>query len=226
VNAITNTDIGPFAEETVVDLLLNPFVSVRAVSTHPSTKSMKFELDGAVFRIQSGNLPYSLTGYRNGDYTNWSPSAGNHALVVTVFSKTGATGTPLLSATVKFSAVAPPIRVDSLILINAITDLPMVGVGPLVNGTILSRSGLPTKLWNFQAVTIPATIGSVRFQYDGFNRTVDDIVPYAFAGDTSGDYKAFTPTRAVHTIVAIPYSQARGKGYEGERVVVQISVVT
>jgi Domain of unknown function (DUF4082)/Bacterial Ig domain len=225
VNAITNMDIGPLTEGSVIDLLLNPLVSVRAVSTHPSTKSMKFELDGTTFRIQSGNLPYSLAGYRNGDYTDWGPSAGPHSLTVTAFSRTGAAGTPLLSVRVNFSAVMPPIRVDSLILINAITDLPMVGLGPLVNGTILSWSRLPTKSWNVQAVTSPATIGSVRFQYDGSNRTIDNFTPYAFAGHNFSDYKSWTPTRGVHTIVAIPYSQARGKGYEGDRIVVQFTVV-
>lgn len=111
----------------------------------------------------------------------------------------------------------PPAQsVASFSLINADTDQPIAGFDPIASGATINLATLPTANLNIRANTAPSSVGSVRFAYDG-NGTfrTDDAAPYSLGGDTGGNYVAWTPSVASHTLTATPYSAAGAAGTAG-----------
>jgi CubicO group peptidase (beta-lactamase class C family) len=116
--------------------------------------------------------------------------------------------------------------VTSLTLINADTDQPIGVFDPLSNGVTIDLSTLPTRRLNVRANTSPAVVGSVRFGLDGNpNFRTETGAPYALAGETSGDYAAWTPTVGSHTIQATPYTGAGATGTPGALLAITFNVI-
>ncbi len=106
--------------------------------------------------------------------------------------------------------------VASLSLINADTDLPIPGYDPLPANAVLDLTLLPTRNLNLRANTVPATVGSVRFGVDVVaSYSVESAAPYALAGDSSGDYKAWTLSLGSHTVTASPFTLSGANGTAG-----------
>ncbi|HYE99009.1 MAG TPA: DUF5060 domain-containing protein, partial [Planctomycetota bacterium] len=106
--------------------------------------------------------------------------------------------------------------VSSLTLINADTDQPIAGFDPIANGATLNLDTLPTRNLNIRANTTPSIVGSVRFGYDGnANVRTENAAPYALAGDSSGNYYAWTPTAGSHSVTATPYTGSNASGTAG-----------
>jgi hypothetical protein len=112
--------------------------------------------------------------------------------------------------------------VVSFTLVNADTDQ---DIRTLTNGDTLNLATLPTRNLNIRANTNPATVGSVRFDYDGATYRIENTVPYALNGDTSGNYTPWTPTLSQHTLTAIPYSTDIGTGTAGTSLTINFTVV-
>ena len=136
-------------------------------------------------------------------------------MTATPYTGSGATGTAGTPLTVAFTVTdsggsgSGP-AVTSLRLMNADTNQPIAGYDPLPNGATLDLASLPTSNLNIRANTSPATIGSVRFALDGNSAyATETILPYALAGDSSGNYNAWTPAVGSHSLTATPYSGAR-----------------
>jgi len=118
----------------------------------------------------------------------------------------------------KLTYTAPPppppsgATVTSLTLINADNDQPIAAYDPMQTGITLNLRTLPTRNLNIRANTNPASVGRVRFDYDGNdNYRTDYQPPYAFAGDAGGtNYYPWTPTLGSHTVRAIPYDATTG----------------
>src|SRR5215217_9499882 len=74
--------------------------------------------------------------------------------------------------------------VQSFTLIDADTDRPIATFSPLTGGATIDLATLPTRHLNIRANTDPATIGSVKFGYDGnASANVENVAPYALGGD-------------------------------------------
>jgi hypothetical protein len=113
--------------------------------------------------------------------------------------------------------------VTGFTLVNADSDQDL---GPLVGGATINLAALPTRNLNVRANTSPATVGSVRFGYDANAAyATENAAPYALAGDSSGDYKAWTPSTGLHVLTATPYSLANAGGSAGTALSVSFTVV-
>jgi len=131
------------------------------------------------------------------------------------------------SNTVTVTTDAAPQAVSSLTLINADTNQPIAGFDPISNGAMIDLSTLPTRNLNIRANTSPAVVGSVRFALDtNSNFRTESVAPYALAGDTNGDYYAWTPTVGSHTLRATPYSAANATGTVGTALTINFSVTS
>ncbi len=109
-----------------------------------------------------------------------------------------------------------PQTVTSLSLINADTNKPISGYDPLPNGAKLDLASLPTRNLNIRVNTDPATVGSVRFGLDGKSAySTDNAAPYVLAGDSSGNYTAWTPSVGSHSVTVTPYTGAGAGGTGG-----------
>lgn len=231
VNADTDADLGPLANGATVNLATLPTrnLNVRANTTPSPTGSVLFGLDGTpALRIES-TAPFALMGDSGGDYAPWTPGLGSHALSATPYSGGGATGTAGATFAVTFSVVdnvpppPPGLSVSSFTLINADTDQDL---GPLTNGASVNLATLPTRNLNVRANTNPATVASVRFGYDGATSvSVESAAPYAFMGDSGGDYAPWTPSAGSHTLTATPFSGAGATGTAGGSLSVTFTVI-
>ena len=111
--------------------------------------------------------------------------------------------------------------VDSFTLINADTD---TAIRSLSDGDTLDFSALPTDNLNVRA-NVSGSVGSVRFGYDDSNNyQIENVAPYALAGDQNGDYNAWTPTIGAHTITATPYTESDAGGSQGTPLTVNLTV--
>ncbi|MFQ6132907.1 MAG: putative collagen-binding domain-containing protein, partial [Armatimonadota bacterium] len=116
--------------------------------------------------------------------------------------------------------------VTKFTLINADADRPIGRFDPLPDGAVVNLAKLPTRNLNIVAHTSTDLTGSVRFALDGDdNFRLENSAPYALAGDTNGNYGAWTPTVGKHTLTATPYSQARAEGQAGRALTITFEVV-
>ncbi|MBA3884191.1 MAG: hypothetical protein H0X67_00480 [Acidobacteria bacterium] len=115
--------------------------------------------------------------------------------------------------------------VSSFTLINADTGQPIPGFDPMPNGAVLALNELPTRNLNIRANTSPAIVGSVVF---GLNTKptyqVENVAPYALAGDSGSTYVAWTPPTGSYTLKATPYSSSSGGGTAGSPLQITFSV--
>jgi glucose/arabinose dehydrogenase len=117
-----------------------------------------------------------------------------------------------------YATTPPPPNqsVTSFTLINADNDQSIPGYDPIASGANLNLAMLPTRNLNIRANTNPSPVGSVRFGLDtAANYGTDNTAPYALAGDTNGNYIAWTPTVGSHTVTATPYTAADAGGTAG-----------
>jgi hypothetical protein len=130
----------------------------------------------------------------------------------------------------------PEMAVVSFTLINADTDRPIEGYDPLVNGTVINLSELPTRNLNIRA-NVAGTLQSVRFVLNRGKPKVENVPPYAMAGDgsgfnkltgfnpTAGDYNPWTPDVGDYFLTATPCSKYEGRGEKGRSFRITLTVI-
>jgi len=112
-------------------------------------------------------------------------------------------------------AALPALEVASFTLIDADTDQPVSAHDPLVDGATIDFAAIGTSNLNVRA-NVSGTVGSVVFDLDsGATTQTENQSPYALAGDSNGDYDAWTPSEGAHTLVATPYDGSDGGGAAG-----------
>src|SRR5687768_15843284 len=112
--------------------------------------------------------------------------------------------------------------VTQLVLVNADTDQL---IGPITSGDVINFELLGTNRLNVVAETAGPT-ESVRFALDAkSNYRTENSAPYTLAGDTDGDYKAWTPSLGTHTLRATPFSSDNAGGSVGTPLEVTFTVV-
>ncbi|MBA3885789.1 MAG: hypothetical protein H0X67_08655, partial [Acidobacteria bacterium] len=125
---------------------------------------------------------------------------------------------------------APPsgdVAVSSFSLINADTNLPIAGFEAMTGDQAISLdlSRLPTRNLNLRANTSPATVGSVVFGLNGnASYAVENVAPYALAGDNNGNYAPWKLRTGTHTTTATSYSATNAGGSAGPAVNLTITI--
>ncbi|MEL6392819.1 MAG: hypothetical protein AAFR97_08685, partial [Bacteroidota bacterium] len=113
-------------------------------------------------------------------------------------------------------------NISELVLVNANTDS---DIGQLEEGATIDLASTGTNL-NIRA-EVSGPVGSVRFSYDGNNNfQTENVAPYAFAGDTGGDYNSWTPTLGEHTVTAIAYEGENASGDVLGTIAVNFTVIS
>jgi N-acetylneuraminic acid mutarotase len=119
----------------------------------------------------------------------------------------------------------PTQAVISFTLINADTDQPVPGYEVLNDGAVIKSASLPTTHLNLRANTSPATVGSVRFGFDGnTNARIESAAPYALFSDVSGNYNAGTLSTGGHTLTGTPYTNKSATGTAGTSLIISFTV--
>ncbi|MGV3561363.1 NHL domain-containing protein [Larkinella arboricola] len=188
-------------------------LNIQATTNPSSIGSVVFKLSGKQKLTHIENeAPYALFKDDGGNFRGWTPAVGSYTLTATPYSGPNGTGSAGDSVTISFTVV-DHIRVDHFRLIDPITNQPgfYINDGQLIT---LSHSG---EAYNIQAVTNPATVGSVLIQLSGqqTHSQLENAAPYALFGDTNGDYKDRRREVGHYTVTATPYSGPNGTGTAG-----------
>jgi hypothetical protein len=146
-------------------------------------------------------------------------TAGTYVFAMSATDNKNATASDEVKVVVG-SAAPVAQQVGSFSLINADTDQP---IKTLVNGETINLAALPTKNLNLRANTSPATVGSVRFVLNGVAKN-ESIAPYAWAGDTNGNYNAWTPAPGSYTLSGTAYSGSGATGTKGGTLTIRFTI--
>ena len=111
-------------------------------------------------------------------------------------------------------------EVTHFTLVNSDTN---VDIGTISEGDVIDLSVAGNAL-NIRANTIPDPTGSVVFKLNGKKET-ENVSPYSYAGDKSGDYKNMDLEVGSYTLEATPYDKAKGKGTAGPTLALNFTVI-
>jgi hypothetical protein len=118
------------------------------------------------------------------------------------------------------------LAVQSFTLINADTDQPVAGHDPIADGATIDLSNVGTSNLNLRANTSPSTVGSVRFGLDAnASYKTESAAPYALAGDTNGNYAAWSLALGAHTVTGTPYELSGAGGTAGTAKTIGFTIV-
>ena len=230
VNADSDLDLGPLTAGQTLNLRTLPTrnLNIRANTNPSAVGSVRFGYDANPNQATESTAPYALAGDTAGNYNAWTPTLGTHTLTATPYSGSGASGTAGTALTATFSVVdqeAPTgPAVVGFTLMDADSDQPLLD--PLNSGATINLGTLPTRNLNVRANVSGSPIGSVRFAYDGNSAfRTENTAPYALAGDTSGDFNAWTPSVGSHSLSATPYSSTGATGTAGTPLTITFTVV-
>lgn len=217
INADTDRPVpgyDPIRAGAVLNLATLPTrrLSVRANAV--GAASVRFGLDGnASYRLESV-APFALSGDTNGDYFPWTPVVGSVQVSARPYSQAGGRGMRGSLRSLVLRVIDRASSALSFTLINADTDQPVPGFDPLRSGTVLDLKAIGTRNLNVRANVPGTTPGSVRFTFDG-KQSVENVAPFALAGDNAGDYLALTPSLGGHRLGAAAYARAGAAGPAG-----------
>ena len=178
----------------------------------------------AGYAIYANGSQVGTTSSTSYTVTNLSPST-TYTFVVKAYDAAGnlSAGSNQVSVQTSSAGTTSSVAVTRFVLINADTDQPIM---ELKDGMTLSLSQLPTRHLNIRADTSPSVVGSVRF---GLNSNPDYRLernpPYALAGDSSGDYRSWTPATGTYQVTATPYTSSDGSGTPGSALTIRINVI-
>lgn len=194
--------------------------SIRANTAPENTGRVRFFLNDVFIRIENVP-PYALNGDVNGSYNAWNPQPGSYTLSATPSLITNGTeifGSPYA---VQFTLTEEDI-------------LKVIGFD------VVDRSGTVLKALSegdeinirdprYHAINIVARttsdVRSVKFiMNDQFVR-IENVEPFAVAGDQNGHFYVLPLSAGRYKLKAIPYAQVQGAGPAGKLKVIHFSIV-
>jgi hypothetical protein len=176
VNAVTNVNVGPFSNGTVIDVAATPSIRVEAavkVFLPRIGVSVSYILDGVSFTVDNTAAPaYTMTA--------WKPTVGAHTLKVLVHRRNRGRGRTLASTAIAFDVINKQTSPIASPTNNAPVLAPAVPAVPTANFTKISTiQGTGAMATNVGAtVTISAIVTSlfsVRDALGGFFVQEEDV---------------------------------------------------
>ena len=118
-----------------------------------------------------------------------------------------------------------PVGEITFSLINADTNQPIKGFEKLSNNATVDLAKLPTRNLNVRANVSTDEARSVAFSLNGRRVRVENAAPFALAGDSGGNYAAWTPTLGKSILSGTAFSGAGATGTAGPARSITVNVV-
>jgi len=155
-------------------------------------------------------------------YTIMNATPGNYELTAKAIDDEGNTKMSGAVAIEVTEAVDPSAdAVVSFTLYNSETD---EEISSLEDGAVVNLATVGNKL-NIVANTNPNPVGSVQFTLNGNDAGVENVVPYALAGDSNGDFNDWMPEVGTYTLMATPYAESNTSGAMGTPLTIMFEVI-
>ena len=220
INALTDQPIenyAPIVQGAILDLSLLPEQLNIDVAFDVQVDFVQFELNGTVVNTERV-APYALFGDNQGDYNAGPLPIQKHVLKATPTID----GTPGEAVEVMFEVVNSQVPViSSLVIVDADTDIELFEFN---DGAALSISDLPANV-NI-AAKINTQVKSVLFDLNqGFYQRLENVPPFAFFGDTNGDFLPGTLPVGGHELKVTPYSDIMKGGEKGPEFVIRFTIL-
>lgn len=228
VDAAADQDLGALLDGDTIDLSVTPFITVRAnVCLEDSIESVEFLLNGN-FHIMENLLFYTIAGDNGGNYNPWNVQPGVYTIRAIPYSGNngaGVTGTYREITIVVIDGNQPcqvsDIAVTSFTLVDAASN---TDIGPLADGAVVDLSA--TGPINVRAdVFCGEHIESVKFKLNtNSSFRIENIAPYALAGDNNSNYYNWNVQPGVYTITATPFGGNNATGVAGTPLSITITI--
>ncbi|MEM9327307.1 MAG: T9SS type A sorting domain-containing protein, partial [Bacteroidota bacterium] len=218
VEAGTNNIIRELMDGDIINLYDPevPEYSIVAIGDD-QVESIQFFLNGRLIKTEN-DVPYAIAGDRKKLPRAFDLSVGTHTISAVGYSENRATGEAGSPKTVTIEVVnnAQATQFD---LVD--TDQDKV-LRTLRNGDVID---LAEGNLSIAALISTEAIGSVQFLLNGEPLRVENMAPYAIAGDHNGDFNAFDFAPGDYTLTAIPFSESQGRGSAGKASSIDFTVV-
>ena len=235
------TELGSVVDGGTLDLSATGLVPLTFRADVPAETegvgSIRVTLTGAATATRMDNAPdYTLHPFdaRSGRYRNGvSLANGEYTIEATAFSESNGAGTSFGTTSVTFTVVGSedlPATVTGFGVVHP--SSPGIVRKVITDGTSLDLDALVR--WAPRIDIRPVfnagdkTPGSVQLELRGAttaSRLVDQPPFFLFGNDSDGNFGGRLAT-GVHTLTAIPYSEAGGQGLVGRLTAVQFTVAT
>ena len=168
-------------------------LNIEARSSDGSVKKFRFDLDGGALKTTEQNAPYVMAGHDDDDYHDWTPSLGQHTLVVKGYDSSGKT---VRARTVQIDVIDSDDALE-LVLLDAARDRDLRS---LSDGSTIDLDRDGSRL-NIAARTSDARVDRVEFSLnDGEIEATERHAPYIMAGHNGADYSNWRPDLGRHVL--------------------------
>jgi len=194
-------------------------VSIRAnVANINKVGSVRFALNGNNSYKMESQRPFSISGDLGGRFKPWPFEQGvENTLRATPFTGRGGTGAEGAYHEIRFTIRAAPVKpeVVSFSLIDALNN--QVIIQEIQDNAVIDITNYNARAVNVRANTVGNAIGSVVFDLNGKSPyRIENVMPWALAGDMNGNYLVWHDTAAQqNTVKATPFSNMNGQGDAG-----------
>lgn len=202
--------------------------------------SVDFSMSGRQSRSQMENYaPYEFFGGGSRTF-----ATGSYTLSAEVYTGLSGGGNRIATTTINFTVVNASsgggndsggsndiggsndsdITVGDVTLVNANTNQDIM---TLSDGMQIDLANLPTRNLNIRARTNSSEVKSIYFAMSGRQSSTrtENVAPYAFKGDNSGNYIAWTPPTGAYTLRITPYDGSNRSGEQGNTQTINFTIV-
>ncbi len=112
----------------------------------------------------------------------------------------------------------PTVQSLSLINTNNNADLGIINEGDTIDETQIFNFSIRANVCNHPT-------GSVEFIVDGNSFNIDNADPFSINGNSNGFYNSWNADSGMHTITAVPYTQANATGTPGDSLSLSVLII-
>ena len=220
IDADTDTPIdgfNPIAQDAILDLAFLPENLNITVSFNVSVESVDFELNGDLVNTE-GNAPYALFGDNAGDFNPGQLPVQEH--ILKAIPTVG--GQPGEAQSVSFEVINSLVpSITDILIVDAETDFELFEFN---DNAAYRIDQLPAQV-NLVARTNDRA-KSVLFDLNsGFYSRLENVPPFAFFGDVSGDFLPGSLPVGGHVLSVTPYSEVMKAGEQGPTRTIRFTIL-
>ena len=215
VDVSNSSDVFALHNGTVIErshFHLGQWNAKAVVHNEEEVGSVKFYIDG-IYVATDDEIPYALCGEVSSGFKSCYLSDGFHKIEAIAYELPGGAGNRYKTFSVDI-LVTTSTQVEGVMKFILVDSWNNADVKDINDGDQVDRVVTEGGRWTIRAETKPAVVGSVKLYLGGQLFVTENNAPYSLCGHVDGNYTScvFRVRDGVHTIKAVAYELADGKG--------------